>query len=194
MAQQIGEKGDIIKFVQKIDRKPMAEGMRVNRLFRYAVALCQHLKLAVNSAGSNEVSAAVGENETGIQSGLLQSGESLLAQAFREINPAHFAALGTQIKISHAHVLRFNLEKLADPNAGSGEKADDKIPAHIFIPAQPTLQAAVILIGNYILQEHAVVHFYAGKFFRGQGKGGGILVDGVNASVDGAWLVVFYEP
>ena len=77
MAQQIGEKGDIIKFVQKIDRKPMAEGMGVNRLFRYAVALCQHLKLAVNSAGSNEVSAAVGENETGIQSGLLQPGESL---------------------------------------------------------------------------------------------------------------------
>ena len=93
MAQKIREKGDIIKFIQEIDGKAVAEGVGIDRLFRNPIAPCQTFQLAVNPAGRDGTALAVPKNKARAPSLRLKPGQGFPAEAFGKIHPPQLAAL-----------------------------------------------------------------------------------------------------
>ena len=93
MAQKIREKGDIIKFIQEIDGKAVAEGGWVGRLFRSSIAPCQTFQLAVNPAGRDGTALAVLKNKACAPSLRPKPGQGFPAEAFGKIYTPQLAAL-----------------------------------------------------------------------------------------------------
>ena len=93
MAQKIREKGDIIKFIQEIDGKAVAEGVGIDRLFRNSIAPCQTFQLAVNPARRDGTALAVPKNKARAPSLRLKPGQGFPAEAFGKIHTPQLAAL-----------------------------------------------------------------------------------------------------